>query len=190
MGRSTREESLPAAPATPRTTPSRWSGTGPILLLESTTGRSRTPGEVTGARTASSGCSEVWVCVGSARRWLWRNVKLWPEPRMQQSPLRRLVTMCTATAPVLLKTPATNRQSAPAVPRAVDSAQEPPQWPPTPATTCTATAPTSAAGSLMTSAGRRAANAEENPLEHFDQTTRELQKNKIPNDLVFNLNKI
>merc|ERR1739844_361435 len=177
MGRSTREESLPAAPATPRTTPSRWSGTGPILLLESTTGRSRTPGEVTGARTASSGCSEVWVCVGSARRWLWRNVKLLPEPRMPQSPLRRLVTTCTATVPALLRTLATNRQSAPAVPRAADSAQEPPQWPPTPATTCTATAPTSAAGTLMTSAGRRAANAEENPLEHFDdKTIRQLQK--------------
>merc|ERR1712210_63300 len=148
-----------------------------ILLLESTTGRSRTLGEVTGARTASSGCSEVWVCVELARRWLWRNVKLWPEPRMPQSPLRRLATTCTATVPALLKTLATNRQSAPAVPRAADFAQEPPQWPPTPATTCTATAPTSAAGSLTTSAGRRAANAEENPLEHFnDKTTRQLQK--------------
>ena len=48
------------------------------------------------------------------------------------------------------------------------------------------------AGTLMTSAGRRAANAEENPLEHFDdKTIRQLHKNKIPNDdLVFNLNKI
>merc|ERR1712210_283413 len=38
----------------------------------------------------------------------------------------------------------------------------------------------------------RAANAEENPLEHFDDMTiRQLHKNKIPNDdLVFNLNKL
>merc|ERR1739842_246710 len=109
---------------------------------------------------------------------LWRNVKLWPEPRMPQSPLRRLVTTCTATVPALLRTLATNRQSAPAVPRAVDFAQGTPQWPQTPATTCTATAPTSAAGSPTTSARRRAANAEENPLQHFDQTTRKfLQEN-------------
>merc|ERR1712024_115768 len=162
-------------PATQQTTPSLWSGTGQILLLDSTTGRSRTPGEVTGARTASSGSSEVWVCVELARQWLWQNVKLLPDPRMPQSPLRRLVMTCTATVPALLRTLATNLQSAPAVPRAVDFAQEPPQWPPTPATICTATAPTSAAGTLTKSTGRHAANAEENPLSHFNQTTRQLQ---------------
>merc|ERR1712088_64203 len=124
------------------------------------TGRSRTPGEATGARTASSGSNEVWVCVALARRWLWRNAKLLPDPPMPQSPLRRLVTTCTATVPALLRTPATNLQSAPAVPRAADSAQGTPQWP---QTTATATAPTFAAGSLTTSARRHAANAEENP---------------------------
>merc|ERR1712008_467188 len=114
-------------------------------------------------------------CVGLARRWLWQNVRRLPGPRMPPSPLRRRVTTSTATVPALLRTLATNRQSAPAVPRAVDFAQGTPQSPQTPATTCTATAPTSAAGSLTTSARRRAANAEENPLRHFDQTTRKFQ---------------
>merc|ERR1712020_158924 len=138
------------APATQRTMLLLWSGTGPILILGSTTGRSRTPGEIPGARTASSGFSEVWVCVELARRWQWPSAQLLQDPRMPPSPLRHLVMMCTATVPALLKTPATNLQSAPAVPRAVDFAQGTPQWPQTPATTCTATVPTSAAGLLMT----------------------------------------
>merc|ERR1712018_586103 len=84
---------------------------------------------------------------------------------MPQSLLRRLVTTCTATARALLRTLVTIRQSAPAAPRAVDFAQETPQWLQTLATTCTATAPTSAAGSLTTSARRRVESAEENPFD-------------------------
>merc|ERR1712024_332889 len=133
-----------------------------------------------GARTDSSGYNEVWVCVALARRWLWRNAKLLPGPPMPQSPLRRLVTTCTVTVPASLRTLATNLQSAPAVPRAADFAQGTPQWPQTPATTSTATAPTFAAGSLTTSARRPAANAEANPLRFFDQTTT-ARKLQIPN---------
>ena len=43
--------------------------------------------------------------------------------KMHHLTFRRLVTTCTATAPALLRTLATNRQSAPAVPRAADFAQ-------------------------------------------------------------------
>merc|ERR1711992_408290 len=86
---------------------------------------------------------------------------------MLPSPLRRPVTTSTATVPALRRTLATSLTSAQAAQRAVDSAQDKHQPPQTPATTCTATAPTSAAGSPMTSARRRAANAEEKNLWTF-----------------------
>merc|ERR1711997_1417314 len=84
---------------------------------------------------------------------------------MLPSPLRRPVTTSTGTARALRRTLATSLTSAPAAQRAVASAQDKHRPPQTPATTCTATAPTSAAGSLMTSARRLAANAEEKPLD-------------------------
>merc|ERR1719415_171223 len=114
---------------------------------------------------ASSGFSEAWVCAGLARLWLWQNAQLLLDPLMPQSLLRRLVKTCTATARALLRTLATSQQSALAAPRVVDFAQETPLWPQTPATTCTATAPTSAAGLLTTSAKRRVESAEENPFD-------------------------
>merc|ERR1712018_263917 len=98
------------------------------------------------------------------------------DPRMPQSQLRRLVTTCTATVRAWLRTPAISQLSAAAAPRAVDFAQETPQWPRTPATIFTATAPTSAPGLPTTSARRRAENAEENSTTRQQDNARKEQK--------------
>merc|ERR1712012_727951 len=74
-------------------------------------------------------------------------------------------TTSTATALLWPRRLATSRTSRPTAPRAADFAQEPPRQRQTPATTCTATAPTSAVTEhTRTSARRPAANAEENPF--------------------------
>merc|ERR1712223_2305784 len=140
-------------------------GTALTRPLGWTTGRLRTPGARLGERTASSGSSVELVCVVLARRWQWPSVRLWLDPPMPQSPPRLLATTSTATARLWPRPPATNRTSPPIAPRAADFAQEPPRQPQTPATICTATAPTSAVTEhTQTSARRPAANAEENPF--------------------------
>merc|ERR1712173_301946 len=118
-----------------------------------------------GERTASSDSSVELVCAVLARRWQWLSVRLWPDLPMPPSPLRLPATTSTATALLWPRQLVTSRTSPPTAPRAVDFAQEPPRQPQTPATTCTATAPTSAVTEhTRTSARRPAANAEENPF--------------------------
>merc|ERR1711963_1239349 len=118
-----------------------------------------------GERTASSDFSVELVCAVLARPSLWLSARLWPDPLMPPSPLRLPATTSTATARLLPRRLATSRTSPPTAPRAADFAQEPPRQPQTPATTCTATAPTFAVTEhTQTSARRPAANAEENPF--------------------------
>merc|ERR1711899_314881 len=149
----------------------------------------KTPGARLGERTASSGSSVELVCAVLARRWQWPSVKLWPDPPMPPSPPRLLATTSTATARLWPRPPATNRTSPPTAPRAVDFAQEPPRQPQTPATTCIATAPTSAVMEhTQTSARRPAANAEENPFASRRQRQRRKQHwnlKKTTSNLIF-----
>merc|ERR1712122_400400 len=145
-------------------------------------------------RTASSGCSVELVCAVLARRSLWLSVRLWLDPPMPPSPLRLPATTPTATALLWQRPLATSRTSPQTAPRAADFAQEPPRRPQTPATTCTATAPTSAVTEhTQTSARRPAANAEENPFasrrrrQRRNQSTLECKKDDFKPYLSFHL---